>query len=55
MYREFLGGLVVNRLGVVTAVAQVHSLARELLHAVGAAKRNNVYVLSYMQTLCPFI
>ena len=36
---EFPAGLVVKGSGLVTAVAQVRSLAQELSHAVGVAKK----------------
>ena len=36
---EFPGGLVSEGSGVVTAVRQVQSLARELMHVLGAAKK----------------
>ena len=36
---EFPGGLVVKVSSVVSAIAWVQSLARELLHAVGMAKK----------------
>ena len=37
---EFPGGLADWGSGIVTAVTQIQSLTRELLHAMGMAKKN---------------
>ena len=44
---EFPGGVAVKAqgLGIVTAVAKVQSLAQELLHAMGVAKKKKKKIL----------
>ena len=50
---ELPGGLAVKGSGVVTAVAQVQSLAQELLHAVGVAKKQNKTKPSFLSRYFP--
>ena len=47
---EFPGGLAVKDSALATAVAQVQSLARELLHATSVAKKRKMVVQIHMAT-----